>query len=135
MITRRLKESGRLVRKTLTIRILNLKERETKLLSRTVLKSKMTLLSLETTEHSACNLGSVSRKSRKLFGSEDTFVKLRPVYSVTLVFSYVVKGIKIKTTVKFCASRRPRFEDTKRIMSPEMRPKSFGTFETQAPGP
>ena len=134
MITRRLKESGRLVRKTLTIRILNLKERETKLLSRTVLKSKMTLLSLETTEHSACNLGSVSRKSRKLFGSDKTFVKLRPVYSVTLVFSYVVKGIKIKT-VKFCASRRPRFEDTKRIMSPEMRSKSFGTFETQAPGP
>ena len=33
-------------------------------------------------------------------------------------------------TAKF----RLRFEDTKRIMSPEMRPKSFGTFEKQAPG-
>ena len=35
---------------------------------------------------------------------------------------------------KFRASRRLRFEDTKRIMSPEIRPKSFGTFEKQAPG-
>ena len=36
---------------------------------------------------------------------------------------------------KFRASRRLRFEDTKRIMSHEIRPKSFGTFEKQAPGP
>ena len=75
--------------------------------------------------------GPVSRKSRKLFAPEMPFVKLRPVYPVTLVFSYVVKGIKI--TVKFRASRRLRFEDTKKIMSPEMGPKSFGTFEKQAP--
>ena len=38
----------------------------------------------------------VSRKSRELFGPEKPFVKLRPAYSVKLVFSYVVKGIKIK---------------------------------------
>ena len=62
-------------------------------------------------------------------------IKLRPAYSVKLVFSCVVKGIKIKITAKFCASRRLSFEDTKRIMSPEMRPKSLGTFEKQAPGP
>ena len=79
-------------------------------------------------------LGPVSRKSRKLFGPEKPFVKLRPAYSAKLVFSYVVKGIKIKITAKFGASRRLRFEDTKRIMSPEMRPKSLGTFEKQAPG-
>ena len=78
--------------------------------------------------------GSVSRKSRELFGPEKPFVKVRPAYSVKLVFSYVVKGIKIKLTAKFRASRRFRFEDTKRIMSPEIRPKSFGTFEKQAPG-
>ena len=42
-------------------------------------------------------------------------------------------GNKIKTTAKFRAFRRLRFEDTKRIMSPEMRPKSFGTFEKRAP--
>ena len=35
---------------------------------------------------------------------------------------------------KFRASRRLRFEDTKSIISPEIRPKSFGTFEKQAPG-
>ena len=39
-------------------------------------------------------LGPVSRKSRKHFGSEKPFVKLRLAYSLKLVFSYVVKGIK-----------------------------------------
>ena len=66
---------------------------------------------------------------------EKPFVKLRTAYSVRLVFSYIVKGIKIKITAKFRASRRLRFEDTKRIMAPEIRPKSFGTFEKQAPAP
>ena len=78
-------------------------------------------------------LGPVSRKSRRLFGPVKPFLKLRPAYSVKLVFSYVVKGIKIKITAKFSASRRLRFEDTKRIRSPEMRPKRFGTFEKRAP--
>jgi len=41
--------------------------------------------------------------------------------------------MKIKITAKFRASRRPRFEDTKSIMAPEMLPKSFGTFEKEAP--
>ena len=39
--------------------------------------------------------GPVSRKSRNLFVPEKQFVKLRLAYSVKLVFSYVVKGIKI----------------------------------------
>ena len=78
--------------------------------------------------------GAVSRNSRKLFGPEKPFVKLRPVYSVKLVFSYVVKGVKPKVTAKFRASRRLRVKDTRRIMLPEMRPKSFGTFEKRAPG-
>ena len=79
-------------------------------------------------------LGPVSRKSRELFGLDKPFVKLRPAYSVKLVFSYVIKGIKIKITAKFRASRRLRFEDTKGIMSPEIHRKIFGTFEKQAPG-
>ena len=79
-------------------------------------------------------LGPVSRKSRKLFGPGKPFVELRPAYSIKLVFSYVVKGIEIKVTAKFRASRRLRFEDTKRIMSPEMCPKRFGTFEKRATG-
>ena len=78
-------------------------------------------------------LGPVSRTSRKLLGPKKPFLKLRPAYSVKLVFSYDVKGIKIKITALFLASRRLRFEDTKRIMSSEMRPKSFGTFEKRAP--
>ena len=84
--------------------------------------------------HQLRSRGPVSRKSRELFGPEKPFVKLRPAYSVKLVFSYVVKGIKIKITAKFRVSRRLSFEDTKRIMSPEMRPKCFGTLEKQAPG-
>jgi len=51
-----------------------------------------------------------------------------------LFINYVVKGIKTNITAKFHASRRLRFEDTKRIMSPEIRSKSFGTFEKQATG-
>ena len=65
-------------------------------------------------------LGPVSRKSRRLFGPEKPFVKLRPAHSVKLIFSYVVKGIKIKITAKFHVTEHLRFEDTKRIMSPEM---------------
>ena len=80
-------------------------------------------------------LGPLSRKSRKLFGFEKPFVKLRPAYSVTLASSYVVNGWKIKITVKFCATRCLRFENTKGIMSPEMGPKSFGTFEKRVPDP
>ena len=76
--------------------------------------------------------GHVSRKSRKLFRPEKPFVKLRLAYSVRLVFSYVVKRIKTEITSKFRASRLLCFKDTKRIMSPEMRPKSFGTFEKRA---
>ena len=57
--------------------------------------------------------GPVSRKSRKLFASGKQFVKLQPAYSVKLVLSYVVKGIKIKIAAKFLGARRLRFEDTK----------------------
>ena len=63
-------------------------------------------------------LAPVSRTSRELFGPEKPFVKLRPAYSVKLI-SHVVKGIKTKIMAKFRASRRLRFEDTKRIMSTE----------------
>ena len=73
----------------------------------------------------------VSQKTRKFYGPEKPFVKLRPAYFVKLVFSYVIKGIKIKITAKFRDTEHLRFEDTKRIMSP----KSFGTFEKRAPGP
>ena len=76
----------------------------------------------------------VSWKSQKRFGPEKPFLKLRPAYSVKLVFWYVVKGIQFKITAKFLILRRLRFEDTKRTMSPKIRPKSVGTFKKQAPG-
>ena len=61
-------------------------------------------------------------------------VKLRLTYSLKLVLPLFVKGIKIKRTAKIRASRRFRFEVTKRIISPEMRSKRFGTFEKRALG-
>ena len=66
----------------------------------------------------AKGLEPVSRKSRERFGP---FVKVRPAYSVKLVFSYVVMGIKIKIIAESRASRSLRFEDIKIIMSSEMR--------------
>ena len=75
--------------------------------------------------------GPVCCKSPKLLGPEKPFVKLQPTYSVTLGFLYVVKGMKIKITAKFRASRRLCFDDTKRIMSPTIHPKSFGTFRNR----
>ena len=71
------------------------------------------------TMHMECNCSQrpVSRKFRKICGPETSFVKLRPAYSVKLLFLHVVKGIKIKITAKLRASRRLRFEDTKRIVT------------------
>ena len=80
-------------------------------------------------------LGPVSRKSRKRFAPEKPFVKLRPACSLKLVFSYAVKEIiEREITAKFRASRRLRFEDTVKIISHEMLPKSSGTFEKRARG-
>ena len=48
---------------------------------------------------------------------------------------YVVKGIKIEITAKFRASRCPRFEDAKRIMSPKCARKVSGLFEKRTSAP
>ena len=78
---------------------------------------------------SNCGHGPVSRQSRELFGSEKPFVKLRPAYSVKLVFSYVVKVIKIKITAKFRASRRRYKENYVTLFTPE----KFGDFRETGP--
>ena len=80
--------------------------------------------------HMQCNSGQgpVSRKFRKLCGPEKSFVKLRPALSVKLVFLHVVKGITIKITAKFRASRRLCFEDTKRIVTRNAPEKSSGVW-------
>ena len=83
------------------------------------------------TDHEYCS-GPVSQNSRKLFGPEKLFVKLRPAYSVKLVFSYVVKGAKAKINAKFRASRRLRFEDAKRIVTRNA-PEKFQDFRETDP--
>ena len=76
----------------------------------------------------------VSRKSRKLFGPEKPILNLLFAYSKNLAFYYDFKIRKGKFVAKFDAWKRVRFQDTKEIMVPEMRPKSFGSFEKRAPG-
>ena len=80
------------------------------------------------TMHMQCNSGqgSVCGKFRKLCGPEKWFAKLRPANSVKLVFLHVVKGIIMKITAKFCASRRPCFKDTKNIVTRNAPEKSSG---------
>ena len=78
------------------------------------------------------DLGPLSRKSRKLFGFEKPFVKLRPVYSVTLALSYVVNGWKIKITVKFCASRCRRLRHKGNYVTRNA-PENFRDFRETGP--
>lgn len=79
-------------------------------------------------------LGSVSQKSRKQFRPKKLLIKPQAARSIKLVFSEVVKGIKMKITAKLHSSRHLPFEDTKIIMSPEVSPKSFGAFDKQVSG-
>ena len=70
----------------------------------------------------------VSKNTRKLYGSEKPFVKLRPPYSGKLVFSYVDKGIKMKITAKF--------RDTEQLSFWKMRttsPEKFRDFRETGP--
>ena len=81
-------------------------------------------------------LGHVSRKSRKLFGPKKPFVKIPTrLCCKAALFICCKRNKNGNITAKFRASRRLRFGDTKRNMSPEMHPKSFGAFEKQGPGP
>ena len=64
-------------------------------------------LELESVQKRA--LACFSQKTRKLYGPEKPLVKLRPAYSIKLVFFYV----KIKITAKFRDTEHLRFEDTK----------------------
>ena len=77
---------------------------------------------------SSCRRRSLPSSDLKLANFFDQGPVRSFAYSVKLVFSYILKEI----TAKFCASRRLRFDETKKIMSPEMRPKTFGTFEKRA---
>ena len=71
--------------------------------------------------------GPVSRKSRGLFGPENTTCSF-----CKAGFSYVVKGIKIKITARFRASRCLRFEDAKRIITRNT-PEKFSGLSRNGP--
>ena len=74
---------------------------------------------------------SVSRKSRRLFGPEKPVAKLRPAPYVKLIFSFVVKVIKIKITAKFHVTNTFVLKMQREFCHP----KRFGTFEKRALGP
>ena len=75
--------------------------------------------------------GSVSRKSRELFGPERLVVKLQSACFEKLIFLHVFNTRK----TKFEGFEPRRCEDIRAIVAPERGPKSFGTFDKQAPGP
>ena len=80
--------------------------------------------------HMQCKFwpGAYFSKVPKTLRAGKSFAKLRPALSVKLVFLHVVKGIEIKITAKFRASRRLRFEDTKRIFTRNAPEKSSGLW-------
>ena len=78
--------------------------------------------------------GLVSRKSRELFGPEKLVVKLQSACFEQLIFSHVFNIRKTKRIAKFEGLEPRRCEDIMAIVAPEIGPKSFGTFEKQAPG-
>ena len=77
--------------------------------------------------------GPVSRKSRELFGPEKLVVKLQSACFEKMIFLHVFNIRKIKRIAKFEGLEPRRCEDIKGIVAPERDPKSFGTFEKQAP--
>ena len=79
-------------------------------------------------------LGPVSRKSRELFGPEKLAVKLQSACFEKLIFLHVFNVRKKQEDCEVEGLEPWRYEDIKYIVAPEIDPKSFGTFEKQAPG-
>ena len=77
--------------------------------------------------------GPVSRRSRELFGPEKLVVKLQSTRFEKLIFLHAFNIRKIKRIAKFEGLELRRCEDIKGIVVPNIGPKSFGTFEKQAP--
>ena len=73
--------------------------------------------------------------SRELFGPEKPVVKLQSACFEKTMFKHVFNIRKIKRIAKFHGSGPQRREDIKEIVVSETGPKSFGTFEKQAPDP
>ena len=78
--------------------------------------------------------GRFSKDSRELFGPEKLVVKLQSACFQKLIFLHAFNMRKIKRIAKFEGLEPRRCEDIKGIVVPDIGPKSFGTFEKQAPG-
>ena len=79
-------------------------------------------------------LGSVSRKSRELFGSGKPVVKMPSACLEKLIFEHIFNVRKTKRIATVHGFDPRRCEDIKGFVASEIGPKSFGTFEKQAPG-
>ena len=77
--------------------------------------------------------GPVSRKSRELSGPEKPFVKLRPAYSVKLIFSHVVKVIKNKNNGKVSCLETPSLRRYKENYLTRNTPEKFRDFRETDP--
>ena len=78
-------------------------------------------------------LGSVSRKSRELFGPEKPFLKLRPPYSVKLFFFICCKGSKNKNNCKVSCLETPLFWRYKEYYVTRNAPERFRDFRETGP--
>ena len=67
------------------------------------------------------------------FGPEKSIVKVRPACSVKLVFSYVVKGIKIKNKCKVSCLETPSFWRYKENYVTRNTPEKFRDFRETGP--
>ena len=72
-------------------------------------------------------------ESRELFWPEKLVVKLQYASFENLIFLHVFNIRDIKRIAKFEGLEPRRCEDIKGIVVPERDPKTFGTFEKQAP--
>ena len=72
-------------------------------------------------------------ESRERFWPEKLVVKLQSASFENLIFLHVFNIRDIKRIAKFEGLEPRRCEDIKGIVAPERDPKTFGTFEKQAP--
>ena len=79
------------------------------------------------------DLGPVSGESRELFGPGKPAVKLKSASFEKLIFEHAFHVRKTKRIAKSDNLEPRRCEDIMGIVALEIDPKSFGTFEKQAP--
>ena len=77
----------------------------------------------------------VCRKSRKIFGPQKPFVKLRTANFAELVFSYVVNGKQLKKKCKVLCLETPSFWRYKENYVTRNAPEKFRDFRETGPRP